>query len=177
MALKNPFQRLLDRCGVSLNQFRERFGFSAMTMRYIVDGRYVSLSDRMVLSLGELCHEKGVDARELLVDEYGETNLQDAYQHWQVDSRMGVGGKYHVEPTRWSAKVSPFQAFIEVTAGTQWTFCKELKLDAAAVRRYANGQSLGMPIAIEHALREIEYPYLRNLLEAQLAWRQEHVAV
>lgn len=172
----NPFQRLLEQCGISQIQFRERFGFSAMTMRYILDGRYVSLSDRMVLSLGELCHEKGVDARQILLDEYAEPTLQDAYQQWQIDSRRGIAAKYHVEPSRWSAKKSPFEAYIEATAGTQWTFCKELKLDAAAVRRYANGQSVSMPIAIEHAMREIEYPYLRNLLEAQRAWRDEHIA-
>lgn len=173
--MKNPYQRLIEECGVTLNGFRKRFDFSAMTMRYIVDGRYVSLSDRMITSLGELCHDKGVNASQILRNEYHESTLQKAYISWQIIERMQVSEKYLIRPPRrWTKDVSPFDSYVLDTAKTKWALCKDLKLDAAAVGRYASGKSLGMPKAMESAFRQIGYPYLSEMLGLQFNWRMEY---
>jgi hypothetical protein len=173
--MKNPYLKLLEACGTTQVAFRERFGFSKPVLDHIITGQYVSLSDRMIESLGELCWDKGVDASQILRLLYDSDTLVEAYREWQVYERQQVRDKYDVEPKRWSKDTSPFQAFIEDTAGSRQRFCKDLKLDAASVSRYASGKSVSMPLSIETVFRDLEFGWLRRMLELQSDWRTEHV--
>lgn len=170
----NPYRRLLQECGMTQAEFCRQYDFSKPTLVGILTGQYPNLSERMVDSIFELCREKGVSVRPLLHDEYGTPDLNTAYVRWQIEERKAFAQKYAKKPERWNKNTSPFQAYIEDTAGAQATFCKELKTDAAAVRRYANGESLLMPGAIYDVLLDIEYPYLPDLIAAQANWRDEN---
>lgn len=175
--MKSPYLRLIEACGVTQVQFQEAFGYNKPTFVQIITGQYPNLSDRMIESLAELCHEKGVVASKILKAEYDAEYLQDAYHRWQTSERMVVASKYLIEPPMgWNKGVSPFDTYVSRTAGSRARFCKDLKVDAARVYEYATGRSVSMPSAIENALREIHYPWLAQLIALQYNWRQEWAA-
>lgn len=168
---ENPYRRLRELTRYSQKDFAETFDFSKTTMTHIESGQYVDLSDEMVVSLGKACAERGVNAKQILKDEYNAETLQDAYHSWQSTERIQVAHLFRRSPSGQSTNErSPFDYFIEETTGSQQKFCKTLKVPAASVMRYAEGTTRTMPKAVESALVEVQFPYLAELKEMQQKW-------
>ena len=85
--MKNPYVYLRELCGMSQKGFAAKHGFGKMTMVYLESGMYTRVSDRQNEALGRECYEKGVDAKKILVEEYGVGSLNEAYLGWRVQER------------------------------------------------------------------------------------------
>jgi transcriptional regulator with XRE-family HTH domain len=168
----NPYKRLRELTRTSQKDFAAKYGFSKTVMSHIESGQFPDLSDDMVTSLGQECHERGVDAKQLLKDEYNSLSLQDAYHNWQSIERLKIAHRFQAIPFdgRSTEKLSPFHFVIADIAATRQSFCKLLKVPAASVMRYERGDTRTMPKIIESALREVHYPHLDDLKAAQEAW-------
>jgi hypothetical protein len=111
----------------------------------------------------------------VLKDEYNEQSLQDAYHAWQSLERMQVAHRFrNPPPEQFTEALSPFHFFMLSVAPSQQAFCKLLKVPAASVSRYVTGYTRTMPKVLERALREVQYPYLPELLTLQVNWTDEH---
>lgn len=170
---ENPYRRLRELTKTSQKDFGEKYGFSKTTLIQIESGQYVDLSDAMILSLGEECVAKDVDARQVLADEYNAQTLQDAYHTWQSNERMMVAHLFQIPFSPESGEHSPFHHFIVQIAGTRQKFCKTLKVPAATVMRYADGVTDSMPKAIKDALLAVSFPYITELEQAQDLWNSK----
>jgi len=167
----NPYKRLRELTATSQKNFAERYGMSKTTMINIECGQLVDLSDRMIVSLGQECHEQGVNAKQVLTDEYNAQSLQDAYHAWQSTERMSNAHLFQAPLTgNETFEKSPFSVFIEDVAGTRQKFCKLLKVPSASVMWYANGDTLTMPKAIEEALTQVRFPWMVELKDLQTKW-------
>lgn len=171
--MKNPYQNLRERCGISQKSFGAKHGFSKMTLVYVESGLYPDVSDRLNGALAAECIEKGLDGRSILAEEYGVASLNGAYHIWQRAERQRFAERLNQIAPRdeWSDEVSPFHLLAVESAGSVQGFCKKLKVPAATVLRYENGTTKTMPKSIEDALKEVRYPYLEELLSEQAAWQ------
>jgi transcriptional regulator with XRE-family HTH domain len=168
---ENPYRRLRELTKTSQRDFAKKYGFAKTTMTYLESGQYPSISDDMIVALGQECSEKHVDAKAVLREEYNAETLADAYKSWQSGERMQVAYRFNRSPSgQHTAGLSPFHFMMVDIAGSRQAFCKLLKVPAASVLRYASGQTRSMPKSIEEALREVKYPYLRELLSMQVNW-------
>lgn len=167
----NPYKRLRELTLTSQKDFAAKYEMSKTAMIYIESGQLYSLSDHMIVSLGQECAERHVNAKATLMDEYGVATLQEAYQNWQSTERMQNAHLFQ-HPVNWTHGVerSPFDVFVEDSAGTRQKFCKLLKVPASAVQLYAQGKILTMPKAIEEALIQVRFPYLKELKDLQTQW-------
>lgn len=170
---QNPYVRLRELTGLGQREFERKYKLSHTTMTHVETGQFAELSERMILSLGRECHEKGVDAREILEFEYSSSTLQEAYHKWQREQRVENAHIFQVAPDQWTKELSPFHFFIKNTTGSAQGFSKALKVPAATVMRYASGATRTMPKVIEEALREVSYPHLAHLVGAQENWWQD----
>lgn len=168
---QNPYVRLRELTGLGQREFERKYGLSHTTMTHVETGQFAELSDRMIISLGKECHEKGVDARAILEFEYSSDRLQEAYHKWQREARVENGPKLDVAPRDGSTDASPMQLFISDTTGSAQGFSKTLKVPSATVMRYATGKTANMPKVLYDALEEVGYPYLSDLADKQDAWR------
>lgn len=174
--MDNPYRRLRELTRTSQVDFAKKYHFAKTTMTYLESGQYPSISEDMVLALGQECAEKHIDARAVLQQDYNSETLIEAYQSWQSTERMIVASRFNRSPTAQSDKeYGPFHYTMVDIAGSRQAFCKLLKVPAASVLRYASGATRSMPKSIESALREVNYPYLSELLVLQLDWVDEHV--
>jgi len=167
--MENPYRRLRELTAYSQKDFAATFGFAKTTMTHIESGQFADLSDEMIVSLGKACAEKGVNAKQVLKDEYNAETLQDAYHSWQSGERIQIAYLFRVSPRR-AIKESPFDLLILDVAGSRQKFCKMLKVPSATVMRYADGTTRTMPKVIEAALTEVQYGYLSELKEMQTDW-------
>lgn len=167
----NPYKRLRELTLTSQKDFAAKYEMSKTAMTYIESGQLYSLSDHMILSLGQECAERHVDAKSVLAQEYGVATLQEAYQSWKSIERMQNAHLFQ-QTVSWTpgTERSPFDVFVEDTAGTRQKFCKLLKVPASAVQLYAQGKILTMPKAIEEALIQVRFPYLQELKDLQTQW-------
>lgn len=173
--MENPYKRLRKLTKTSQKDFADKHQFAGTTMTYIESGQYPDLSDDMIVALGQECHDKNVDATQVLKDEYNEQTLQDAYHAWQSLERMQVAHKFQAPPPEhFTEQLSPFHFFMLSVAPSQQAFCKLLKVPAATVGRYATGYTRTMPKVLTRALKEVKYPYLQELLTLQVNWTDEH---
>lgn len=173
---ENPYVRLRYLCGISQKEFAEKYGFSKTTMTYLESGQYPDLSEKMILSLGQECSEKGIPAKQLLATEFSASNLQDAYHQWQRKERFRSRAVFLIEPPeRWNKELSPMHFYVKATTGSVQKFCKLLKVPSASVMRYTTGTTRQMPKALEEAFRQIDFTHLKELLEMQAAWVDENV--
>jgi transcriptional regulator with XRE-family HTH domain len=178
MTIKNPYPRLREACGISQRAFAKKHGFSKMALVLTEAGAYPEVSIRMNEAIAKECADKNVPGKDILREEYGEEWLEDAYWKWQSHERREFAPDVlKVVPPFFHSKLSPpIEDFIARATrnGTVEAFSKRLKVNPVTIRRYVAGKTRTMPTALEDALREIEYPYLAELLEAQLAWYDEH---
>jgi len=171
--MKNPYVRLRELCGVSQKAFAAKHGFGKMTMVYLESGMYTRVSDRQNESLGRECYEKGVDAKAVLVEDYGVESLNEAYLGWRVQERREhapiVLSKVS-PPFVGSSTDSPAAKFVKDTTGSLQGFCKLLKLPSITMSRYIKGDTLSMPVELRDALSDAGFPFVEELAEAQLRW-------
>lgn len=167
----NPYKRLRELTLTSQKDFAAKYEMSKTAMTYIESGQLYSLSDHMIVSLGQECAERHVNAKVTLMDEYGVATLQEAYQNWKSTERMQNAHLFQ-HPVSWTPGTvrSPFDVYVEDSAGTRQKFCKLLKVPASAVQLYAQGKILTMPKAIEEALIQVRFPYLKELKDLQTQW-------
>lgn len=169
--MDNPYKRLRELTGTMQKDFASKYSFSKTTMVYVESGQYPDLSDDMILALGKECAFKGVDAKQVLSDEYNAETLQDAYHTWQSGERLQIASQFQQTLMIRSDKTtSPFKNFLLDIAGSTQRFCKMLKVPAAAVTNYSSGQTRTMPKSIKDALTQVQYPYLSELEQAQADW-------
>lgn len=171
--MQNPYKRLRELTTTSQKDFAATYGLSRTAMTYIESGQFPDLSDYMMHSLAEELHAKGVDGAEVLRDEYGAKNLQDAYHAWQSGERMQNAHKfYNVRPMPGSLlpSISPFHNFIKDTTGSLQGFCKALKVPSSTVNRYEVGATKAMPTIIKNALKAVRYPFIEELEDLQRQW-------
>jgi hypothetical protein len=173
MELKNPYVRLRELCGTSQKGFATKHSFGKMTMVYLESGMYTRVSDRQSIALGRECDEKGVDAREVLREEYGFDSLNEAYLGWRSEDRKvrapGVLAKA-APPFSGSDDVSPVAQFVKDTAGSLQGFCKLLKIPSITMTRYIRGETVRVPDALLEALEDVKYPHTWTLIDAQDNW-------
>lgn len=168
----NPYKRLRELTRTSQKDFAAKYHFSKTVLGDIEAGIYPDLSDDMILALGKECSDQHVNGKQILVDEYNSLSLQDAYHNWQSIERLKVAHRFQDVPFdgRSTEALSPFHFVIEDIAGTRRAFCKLLKVPAASVMRYESGETQSMPRTVEDALKEVHYPHLGELKEAQQSW-------
>lgn len=169
--MENPYKYLRQLTKTSQKDFIAKYGFAKTTITYVESGQYPEISAKLNIALGQECAEKHVAAVAELVDKYGVSTLDQAYQVWQSNERLAVAYRFQESPPeRWDKEHSPFYYFIQQVAGTRQAFCKLLKVPAASVWRYEVGDTRMMPASIEAALREVRFPYLPELLAMQINW-------
>jgi DNA-binding XRE family transcriptional regulator len=170
---KNPYIRLRELCGSSQKGFAAKHGFGKMTMVYLESGMYTRVSDRQSIALGKECNEKGVDAHEVLREEYGAASLNEAYLAWRSEDRKlkapGVLAKT-APPFTGDMDTSPVAQFVKDTAGSLQGFCKLLKIPSITMTRYIRGETVTMPDALVSALEDVKYPHAGALADAQANW-------
>jgi DNA-binding XRE family transcriptional regulator len=170
---KNPYVRLRELCGMSQKGFATKHGFGKMTMVYLESGMYTRVSDRQSIALGKECNEKGVDAHQVLREEFGSTSLNDAYLAWRSEDRKlrapAVLAKV-APPFVGNGEVSPVAQFVKDTTGSLQGFCKLLKIPSITMTRYMRGETSTVPDALWSALEDVKFPHAVALADAQFAW-------
>lgn len=162
---KNPILELLDNCGTKPAEFALRAGMSRQAVDYYLNGVYPRLSEELLDDLYMLCEDNGVRWHE----------LQQDYQAWRLDERFRNSVKYQVRPRPvWTDQVSPFDTYVSDTAGNRSRFAKDLKVPVRDVTRYARGEALAMPLELQQAFDDIEFPHKAELIAMQYNWRTEH---
>lgn len=176
MTQKNPYKRLRNLCSTTQVVFAQKHRISKMTLIYVEAGVPGAVSDRLNEALAKECDEKGVDAKQVLWDEYQANSLDHAYWGWQRRERQLVQGVFSTvgAPFPHTREKSPFQCLLETTFGNAEAFGKNMKVQPELVRRYADARTAEMPADLYIAFRDVEFPYLRELVEVQAAWCQEH---
>lgn len=173
MDVKNPYVRLRELCGSSQKGFANKYAFGKMTMVYLESGMYTRVSDRQSIALGRECSEKGVDAHQVLRDEYGAASLNEAYLAWRSEDRRlrapSVLSKA-APPFVGDEGTSPVAQFVKDTAGSLQGFCKLLKVPSITMTRYIRGETLSVPEALVSALEDVKYPHTAALIDAQADW-------
>jgi hypothetical protein len=171
--VKNPYIRLRELCGTSQKGFATKHGFGKMTMVYLESGMYTGVSERQSIALGKECYEKGVDAHEVLREEYGAGSLNEAYLAWRREDRRvrapGVLAKA-APPFEGDTETSPVAKFVQDTAGSLQGFCKLLKVPSITMTRYIRGETVTVPQALLEALEDVKYPHTAALIDAQTDW-------
>jgi len=171
--MKNPYVRLRELCGMSQKAFAAKHGFGKMTMVYLESGMYTRVSDRQNVALGKECYEKGVDAKQVLRDEYDAVSLDEAYVAWRVFERRENAPVVLAKvspPFLADSDVSPVGRFVRDTTGSLQGFCKLLKLPSITMSRYIKGDTLSMPKELREALTDASFPFIEELVEAQEGW-------
>lgn len=171
--MQNPYKRLRELTTTSQKDFAAKYQFSKTAMIYVESGQFPDISEYMVQSLAKELDAKGISGKEILTEEYGQVNLQDAYHQWQTNERMqNAHLLYTVRPTEGSLvpSLSPFHIFVKETTGTLQGFCKALKVPSSTVKRYEVGATKSMPSVIREALSEVRYPYIEQLEDLQRTW-------
>jgi DNA-binding XRE family transcriptional regulator len=170
---KNPYVRLRELCGLSQKKFAVKHGFGKMTMVYLESGMYTGVSDRQNIALGRECNEKGVDASQVLADEYGSVSLNEAYLAWRSEDRKlrapSVLAKV-APPFVGDVDTSPVGKFVAETTGSLQGFCKLLKVPSITMTRYMRGETVSFPEALREALEDVRYPHIGELEKAQTKW-------
>ena len=170
---KNPYVRLRELCGLSQKKFADKHSFGKMTMVYLESGMYTKVSDRQNLALGKECAEKGVDAKNVLREEYGSGSLNEAYLVWRSEDRRlrapSVLSKA-APPFVGDSETSPVAQFVKDTAGSLQGFCKLMKIPSITMTRYIRGETATVPMALLLALEDVKYSHTEALIDAQLDW-------
>ena len=173
MDVKNPYIRLRELCGTSQKGFATKHGFGKMTMVYLESGMYTRVSDRQSIALGRECNEKGVDAHEVLREEYGAGSLNEAYLAWRSEDRKFKAPNVLAKaapPFVGDDETSPVAQFVKDTSGSLQGFCKLLKIPSITMTRYIRGETVTVPQALLEALEDVKYPHTRALVDAQANW-------
>jgi len=171
--VKNPYVRLRELCGVSQKLFATRHAFGKMTMVYLESGMYTRVSDRQSIALGKECSEKGVDAHEVLREEYGAASLNEAYLAWRSEDRRLRAPEVlskAAPPFVGDEEFSPVSRFVRDTAGSLQGFCKLLKVPSITMTRYMRGETSTVPEALWSALEDVKFPHAGALVDAQAVW-------
>jgi len=173
MRMKNPYVRLRELCGMSQKGFADKHGFGKMTMVYLESGMYTRVSDRQSIALGKECNEKGVDAHEVLREEFGAASLNEAYLAWRSEDRRLRAPEVLAKaapPFVGDGEVSPVAQFVKDTTGSLQGFCKLLKVPSITMTRYMRGETSTVPDALWSALEDVKFPHAVALADAQFAW-------
>lgn len=171
---KNPYVRLRELCGSSQKGFATKHGFGKMTMVYLEAGMYTRVSDRQSIALGKECNEKGVNAHEVLWDEYeGAASLNEAYLAWRsADRKLKAPTVLEKAspPFGGDVETSPVAQFVKDTTGSLQGFCKLLKIPSITMTRYIRGETSTVPDALWEAMKDVGYPHMEALANAQADW-------
>jgi DNA-binding XRE family transcriptional regulator len=171
---KNPYVRLRELCGASQKGFATKHGFGKMTMVYLEAGMYTRVSDRQSIALGKECNEKGVNAHEVLWDEYkGAASLNEAYLAWRsADRKLKAPTVLEKAspPFIGDVETSPVEQFVRDTTGSLQGFCKLLKIPSITMTRYIRGETSTVPDALWEAMKDVGYPHIEALANAQADW-------
>jgi DNA-binding XRE family transcriptional regulator len=176
MGMKNPYVRLRELCGTSQKAFAAKYGFGKMTMVYLESGMYTRVSDRQNVALGKECNEKGVDARQVLAEEYSASTLNEAFWKWRSQERREKAPVVLAKASHlfdYAMAISPVIQLVSDTTGSLQGFCKLLKVPSITVSRYAKGETATMPSELREALQEAGYPFITDLEVAQEKWREK----
>lgn len=173
--MKNPYVRLRELCGLTQKAFAERNDFGKMTMVYLEAGIYPKISDRQNIALGRECAERHVDARAILLEEYGVESLLVAYSKWRTLARRNAPERadFPHPPFKSTEALSPMHFFVKNMTGSMQRFAKVVKVPPVTVMRYVRGETRSMPKELETALSEMTYGWVAELRKAQEAWIQE----
>ena len=172
--MKNPYVRLRELCGLTQKSFCERNDFGKMTMVYLEAGIYTSISERQNIALGKECANRGVDAKDILKDEYGTESLTVAYSKWRTEERKTIDSTAFPKEYPSVGEKSPMEVFARTVAGSIQRFCKTLKVQPATLNRYMRGETISMPRELATAFDEIGFDCTK-LCEAQNQWVQEQL--
>lgn len=173
--MKNPYVRLRELCGLTQKAFAERNGFGKMTMVYLEAGIYPKISERQNIALGKECAERHVNAREILLEEYGVESLLVAYSKWRSQARKSAPerAEFPQPPFRSTEQLSPMHFFVKGMTGSMQRFAKVLKVPPVTIMRYVRGETMTMPKELETAFEEMGYGFIEELRKAQMKWVQE----
>lgn len=136
---------------------------------------YTRVSDRQNIALGKECDEKGVNARQVLAEEYSSNTLNEAFWKWRSHERRENAPVVLAKASSTfysNSDVSPVSQLVSDTTGSLQGFCKLLKVPSITVSRYAKGETAMMPSELREALQEAGYPFSTNLEVAQKKWRE-----
>jgi hypothetical protein len=170
--MKNPYIRLRELCGLTQKAFCERNDFGKMTMVYLEAGIYTSVSERQNVSLGYECANRGVDAKAILLDEYGTESLTVAYSKWRTEERKAIDTQTFPSSYPSLGEKSPMEVFARTVAGSIQRFCKTFKVQPTTLNRYMRGQTISMPKEVINAFDDIGFNWV-PLSNAQSVWVQE----
>ncbi len=169
----NPITYLTKKAGMSLRQFEFEYNFSHEAVMQAVAGAFESSPPRIRQAIHHLMMEKGLDEGILLDEEYGVDTFEQAYEQWRLEERARMADpvkKIRPDQLAWDRNRTPAMSFVIEASGTMTRFAKEMKIPLRTVRRWAHGDTDRLPKSVETALRDVGYPYIRELLEVQALW-------
>lgn len=169
----NPYERLLMATGMSKAAFQRYAGVSKQTVNGIMTGKSSSISMRMNTALGKLCHSTGVDAKQILQDEYRGRGLAAAYKAWRRESRRAFVGAFDdIQVVPETGNLSPVWWFVRDAEGGLQTFCKKYKVQLSVLQRYLVGDAASVPEDLQEFLEDVQYAHRHELVNRQMLWKE-----
>jgi hypothetical protein len=163
--MKNPIVQILDDCGTKPSEFAREYDFTRQAIDYYVNGVYPTLSDKLLDSLYDLAIDNGIEW----------PDIEALYSQWRSAERANWYERFAQRPRPvWDRTTSPFDTFIRDTSGNRSRFAKDLKVPVRDVTRYARGEAVAMPMELQTAFDEIQFPWKAELIAMQYNWRTEY---
>jgi transcriptional regulator with XRE-family HTH domain len=160
----NPCKAIREATGVSSYQFADEAQMARSVVQETELGLYPDVSKHYSRRLGKLAYDYGIDAQKFIGDF---PTLNDSYHNWQSECRLGIRGMI-ATPDEINEDLSPAENFRGDYSIKGW--CSLLLIPRSPWTRYETGAQLTMPASIENALSEVEYPYIKELKDAQREW-------
>lgn len=171
--MKNPYKFLREQAGYTQKKFCDEFDFAKQTLLSIEQGVYEEISVRMHAAIVNACLFANVNMGDLLIEEYGNDSLLDAYKRWRETERANCDQRIvGYVPWAGTATESPAAFFVKETVGSMQGFAKQLKVQTAILLAYVTGKQKDMPYPLREALADAGYPYIDVLEKMQNDWNK-----
>lgn len=153
-ARPSPFRRLRLLAGRGHREFAEEADISLTAMTNIEQGMYVVVPVRANRVLTDSCKRAGIDAREVLRNEYGASSLNEAMDAWKTEKRRAVDLSEAGEQATLDGLIATF-------FDTPAKFARALAIPTGMVDGRRTGGE--MPDLIREALTEAGYRHAASL--------------
>lgn len=170
---QNPVERLLSATGTTQAEFMRSSGVTKPTMNGLITGKSTTVSDKVSRALGKLCHDKDVDAKRILADEYQGLGLNDAYRLWRRDCRCMLRGALDDVEVRFTQNLSPFYFLVRDAMSSTQGFCKLFKVQVSVVQRLVLGKTWNQQADVVEMLEDVDYPRRKELWDAYRTWMSQ----
>ena len=170
MTSRNPVDWMVARTRMSRASFTYKYGFGQNLLLRISQGRFLSITPRIVDALLNEWAARGIPLSEFS-EEFGTLDIDEAYQEWVKKTRISHRSAM---PHRVADNTAllPFARLV-AEVGSISGMAKLLVIPDIYVQSYSDGKHAIMPEVLKKALHEVGYPYVEELEKAQRIWMEE----